>query len=184
MNKYELAENLTKLANELFAKETKLLNIEEGFIENINNVVLDKATKLALGDGEEFDEVNASALISQFIKFKAIPEMETWIIDDMLKFDSTESFLGRERTTDEIILYATPKEFFDNCDIFGEDYPKQFYKYALFPENRFPEYVRNFTFINDIKYIFKIYIKYLPPETNNRNKEELALRILVERKVG
>ena len=182
MNKYELATELAKLANELFKKETKLLNIEEGFIENINNVVLDKAARFALD--EEFNEVNTSELISQFIRFKAIPEMETWIIDDMLKFDSTESFLGRERTTDEIILYSTHKEFFDNYRIFGEDYAKQLSKYALFPENRFPEYVRNFTFINDIKYIFKIYIKYLPPETNNANREELALRILVERKVG
>lgn len=125
MNKYELAENLTKLANELFTKETRLSNIEEGFIENIENAILDKAVYFEPGE-EEFNEINTSLLISQFIRYKAIPEMETWINDDMTNSKTEDS-----------------------------------------------------------KYIFKIYIKYIPRDANQRSdKEALTFRILVERKVG
>jgi len=194
MNKYELAENLTKLANELFKERIKIFNIEEGFIDKPENVLFDKAARFEPEDGNEFDEVEASQLISEFIKFKEIPEMETLLIENMLDYRVTRRFLKDEEGIAEtmysegIIGYESPEELEKRCiTMKREQYLSQFSCYSILPKNRFPKDTNIYSvWIPDtVKYIYKIYIKYIPREANQMSdKEALAFRILVERKVG
>lgn len=192
MNKYELAENLTKLANELFKEETHIVNIEEGIIDKPEKVLFDKAASFEPKE-EEFNEIYCSMLISQFIKLKVVPEIETLLLEDMLEYKRLKRFFDDEKgiVTSKypkgIIAYESPKELEKSCvNMDREKYLSQFSGYSLLPENRFPNDTNiHSVWISDtVKYIYKIYVKYVPRERNQfSDEEELTFRILIERKV-